>query len=439
MDRSTAILNRMLSLHPKEIDLSLDRILRLLSAMDRPDRRLAPVIHVAGTNGKGSVTAFMRAMLEAAGYAVNVYTSPHLVRFHERIRLAGKGGSSFVDDDALVEALLRVERINDSQPITHFEITTAAALQIFADTPADITLLEVGLGGRLDATNVVADPLAAVITPIAIDHERFLGNTVAEIAGEKAGIIKRGKPAVIGPQSGDALAVIERTAARQQAPLWIAGQDWQAYPERGRLVFQDLDGLLDLPPPRLIGRHQFSNAGTAIAALHAGGIRLPIEAIENGLQSADWPARMQRLSAGRLVDRLPDTIAELWLDGGHNAGSSAAIAEVLADLEERAPRPLHLVIGMVSTKHPTAFLAPFAGLVGSLVAVPIPGHADIAPAELVAAAVAHGVNATTADSVEAALDVIAAKATGGTPARILICGSLYLAGQVLAANGTPPL
>jgi dihydrofolate synthase/folylpolyglutamate synthase len=438
MDRSTAILNRMLSLHPKEIDLSLDRILRLLTAMDRPDRRLPPVIHVAGTNGKGSVTAFMRAMLESAGYAVHVYTSPHLVRFHERVRLAGRGGSAFVDDDTLVEALLRVERINDGQPITHFEVTTAAALQIFADTPADLTLLEVGLGGRLDATNVVADPLTAVITPISIDHERFLGGTIAEIAGEKAGIIKRGKPAVIGPQTDEAFAVIERTAARQHAPLWVAGQDWQAYPERGRLVFQDLDGLLDLPPPRLIGRHQFSNAGTAIAALHAGGIRLPVEAIEDGLQSADWPARMQRLSSGRLVDSLPGSVVELWLDGGHNPGSSAVIAEVMADLEERAPRPLHLIMGMVATKHPIEFLAPFAGLVTSLAAVPVPGHADIPPVDIVAAAAANGIAAAAADSVEAALDRIAGKAAGGAPARVLICGSLYLAGQVLAANGTPP-
>jgi dihydrofolate synthase/folylpolyglutamate synthase len=437
MDRSTPILNRMLSLHPKEIDLSLDRILRLLAAMDRPDRRLPPVIHVAGTNGKGSVTAFMRAMLEAAGYRVHVYTSPHLVRFHERIRLAGEGGSHFVDDDTLVEALLRVERINSGQPITHFEITTAAAMQIFADTPADVTLLEVGLGGRLDATNVVAEPLAAVITPISIDHERFLGETIAAIAAEKAGIIKRGRPAVIGPQSDDALAVLERTAAKQRAPLSIAGQDWQAYPERGRLVFQDLDGLLDLPPPRLIGRHQFSNAGTAIAALRAAGLQVPIEALEQGLQTADWPARMQRLTNGKLVGRFADSIGELWLDGGHNAGASAVISEVMADLQERAPRLLHLVVGMVATKNPATFLAPFVGLARSLVAVPIPGHDDISPMELVAAATANGIEAVTADSVEAALGTIAGKGAD-MPARVLICGSLYLAGLVLSANGTPP-
>jgi dihydrofolate synthase/folylpolyglutamate synthase len=437
MDRSTAILNRLLSLHPKEIDLSLDRVLRLLTAMERPDHRLPPVIHVAGTNGKGSVTAFMRSMLEAAGYRVHVYTSPHLVRFHERIRIGAEGGAEFVDDDVLVEALLHVERINDGQPITHFEITTAAAMQIFADNPADLTLLEVGLGGRLDATNVVADPLTTVITPIAIDHERFLGDTVAEIAGEKAGIIKRQRPVIVGPQPDAALPVIERIAAALRAPLLIAGQDWQAYPERGRLVYQDLDGLLDLPPPRLVGRHQFSNAGTAITALRSADLRLPVEAIEEGLQAADWPARMQRLTTGRLVDRFEPSVGEIWLDGGHNAGASAAIAEFMADLEERAPRPLRLVVGMVATKNPEAFLAPFAGLARSLIAVPVPGHADIPPRQLAAAAKTHGIDASVAEDFIDALEKIAGESPD-PPARILICGSLYLAGQVLAANDTPP-
>lgn len=437
MDRSTPILNRMLSLHPKEIDLSLDRVRRLLAAMGHPERRLPPVIHVAGTNGKGSVTAYLRAMLEADGKRVHTYTSPHLVRFHERIRVGALGGSHFIDDDTLVEALLRVERINDGEPITHFEITTAAAFQIFADISADVALLEVGLGGRLDATNVVADPLVAVITPIAIDHERFLGNTIAEIAGEKAGIIKPGRPVVIGPQMEEALAVLEQVAANQGAPTAVANQDWQAYPERGRLVYQDQDGLLDLPPPRLIGRHQFANAGTAIAALHVAGLELPVAAIEQGLQTADWPARMQRLSAGRLVDPVKDRIGEIWLDGGHNAGAAAVTAEVMADLEDRAARPLHLVMGMIDTKNPAAFLEPFAGLVRSLTAVPVPGHAAYAPADIVAAAEALGIAAHPADSVAEALGAIAAEA--GTPGpRVLICGSLYLAGLVLDVNGTPP-
>jgi dihydrofolate synthase/folylpolyglutamate synthase len=437
LDRSTAILTRMLSLHPKEIDLSLDRVRRLLAALGHPERRLPPVIHVAGTNGKGSVTAYLRAMLEADGKRVHVYTSPHLVSFHERIRVGALGGSHFIDDDTLVEALLRVERINGGDPITHFEITTAAALQIFADIPADIAVLEVGLGGRLDATNVVGDPLTAVITPIAIDHERFLGNTIAEIAGEKAGIIKPSRPVVVGPQPDEALAVFEQVATAQRAPLAVANQDWQAFPERGRLVYQDRDGLLDLPPPHLIGRHQFANAGTAIAALRFAGLKMPVEAIEEGLQNADWPARMQRLTAGRLVDPVKDRIGEIWLDGGHNAGSAAAVAEVLADLEERAARPLRLVMGMVDTKHPATFLEPFAGLVRSLIAVPVPGHAAFEPGALVEAAAALGIDAKPADSVEAALADIADRDETPAP-RVLICGSLYLAGHVLDLNGTPP-
>lgn len=436
MDRLSAILNRMQSLHPKEIDLSLDRIERLLDAMGRPDLRLPPVFHIAGTNGKGSVIAFLRAILEAAGIRVHVYTSPHLVSFHERIRVAGPDGTAFVDDDTLVEALLRVERINNDAPITQFEITTAAAIDIFAAAPADVLLLEVGLGGRLDATNVVADPLASVIAPIAIDHERFLGETIEEIAMEKAGIIKPGRPVVVAPQDGAALGVIERAAAARLAPLSIAGQDWQAYPERGRLVFQDIDGLLDLPPPRLVGRHQYTNAGTAIAALRASPLKVPTAAIETGIQTADWPARMQRLIGGALVDPVADRIGEIWLDGGHNAGAAAVVAEAVADLEDRAPRPLVLVVGMVATKHPEAFLAPFAGLAQALVAVGVHGHAAFSAEELAKTGEAVGIPSTAAGSVEAALAEIAAR--DGDPPRVLICGSLYLAGEVLSRNGTSP-
>lgn len=435
MDRLSAILDRMRSLHPQQIDLSLDRIARLLTAMGRPDLGLPPVIHIAGTNGKGSVTAFIRAMLEAAGLRVHVYTSPHLVHFYERIRVGGPDGGRYVDDDTLVEALLRVERINGDEPITQFEITTAAAIQIFSDAKADATLLEVGLGGRLDATNVVADPMATVITPISIDHERFLGETIAEIAREKAGIIKTGRPVVVGPQTAEALEAIERIAASKLAPLAIAGQDWQAYPERGRLVYQDADGLFDLPPPRLVGRHQFANAGIAIAAIRAARFNISHEAIETGLQSADWPARMQRLTHGRLIDRYADTLGEVWLDGGHNAGSAAAIAETIADLEDRAPRPFDLVIGMLEGKNPATFLAPFAGLARTVIAVPVTGHASHDPGQLVQAAGEFGIAGTTAGSVEEAL--AAAAAQDGEP-RVLISGSLYLAGEVLSLNATPP-
>ncbi|MGV8840048.1 MAG: bifunctional folylpolyglutamate synthase/dihydrofolate synthase [Bauldia sp.] len=424
-------------LHPTEIDLSLDRITRLLETLGRPDRRIPPVIHVAGTNGKGSVTAFLRAMLEAAGKRVHVNTSPHLVRFHERIRISRDGRAEIVDDADLTDALLRVEAANAGAPITHFEITTAAAFLLFAEAPADYTLLEVGLGGRLDATNVVENPVATVITSLSMDHERFLGNTLAGIAREKAGIIKRGVPVVTSPQQEVALEVIERAAARLKAPLHAAGQDWMAFAERGRLVFQDEDGLLDLPPPKLVGRHQYTNAGTAIATLRAAGIRLPPGAIETGLQTAEWPARMQRLSAGRLVERAGPAIGELWLDGGHNPGAGAVIAETMADLEERAPRPLHLVMGMLTTKNPAGFLAPFAGLARSVTTVPIGGHESFSADELASIARSVGLDANPADSVEEAIDAIAAFSDTAPP-RVLICGSLYLAGTVLDRNGTPP-
>ena len=291
---SGEILARLLKLHPQEIDLSLERIERLLATLGRPERRLPPVIHVAGTNGKGSTTAFMRAMLEAAGKRVHVYTSPHLVRFHERIRIGRAGGGRLVDEAALVEALSRVERLNDGATITQFEITTAAAFVLFAEHPADFTLLEVGLGGRVDATNVVAEPVAAVITSLSLDHERYLGGTIEEIATEKAGIMKRGRPVVIAPQPAAALAMLERQASRHGATPFVAGEDWTAIREHGRLIYQDEDGLLDLPPPRLSGRHQFANAGTAVATLRRAGLNLPTAAIEAGLLNVEWPARLQR-------------------------------------------------------------------------------------------------------------------------------------------------
>ncbi|MCW5697038.1 MAG: bifunctional folylpolyglutamate synthase/dihydrofolate synthase [Bauldia sp.] len=438
MDRSSAILDRLLGLHPRQIDLSLDRIERLLEALGRPDRRLPPAFHIAGTNGKGSTTAFLRAILEAAGNTVHVYTSPHLVRFHERIRLGAIGGGRFVDDEALADALLKVERVNDGAPITHFEITTAAAFELFASQPADYLLLEVGLGGRLDATNVIDDPLAAVITPLSLDHERFLGVTVPEIAAEKAGIIKPRRPVVTAPQPPDAMSVIERIAARKRAPLHAAGQEWLAYAEHGRLVFQDEGGLLDLPPPKLPGRHQFTNAGTAIAALRVAKLRVRAQAIEAGLTAVEWPARMQRLTNGRLVALAGDGIAELWLDGGHNPAAAVVVAEALADLEERSPRPLYLVTGMLTTKDPVGFFRPFAGLAREVVTVPVGDHEAFPPQQLAEIARSVGLTATSADSVEAALLAVGQLNRGNPPARVLICGSLYLAGQVLETNGTPP-
>ncbi len=439
MTQVDAILARLLALHPKRIDLSLDRMWRILDALGHPERRLPPVIHVAGTNGKGSTVAFMRAMLEAAGRSAHVYTSPNLVRINERFRLGrqgpGGGGGVLVDDDELAAALAECERATGDSPITVFEIETAAGLLIFSRHPADVLLLEVGLGGRLDATHVVERLLASVITPVSMDHVEFLGDTLEKIATEKAAILRRGVPAVIARQTEGPLAVITARAAEVGAPLFVAGQDWTAGEERGRLVYQDTDGLLDLPPPRLFGRHQFDNAGTAIAALRAAGLKLPAHAFEQGVVAADWPARMQRLAAGNLLPRAPAG-SELWLDGGHNADGGRIVAGALADLEERVSRPLVLVVGMLSTKDTEGFLRNFAGLARALIAVPVGGEKGLAPDALAATARRIGIAAQSAGGIEEALDLV--RALELAPPRVLITGSLYLAGDVLAANGTPP-
>jgi len=431
-----AIHARLLALHPKRIDLKLDRIERLLDLLGHPERRLPPLIHVAGTNGKGSTVAFMRAILEAADRSVHVYTSPNLVRLNERFRIAQAGGGNLVGDDELADVLAECEARNGDAPITVFEMETAAAFLLFSRHPADVLLLEVGLGGRLDATNVVERPLASVITRLSLDHRDFLGDTLAAIAAEKAGILKQSVPAVIASQPGDALAVIERQAARVKAPLFVAGEDWTATEERGRLVYQDDDGLLDLPAPRLYGRHQFENAGTAIAALRVGGLKLPPPAFEAGMIRVDWPARMQRLSHGALPAKLAPE-SELWLDGGHNADGGRAIAAALADLEERVPRPLVLIVGMLTTKDGEGFLRNFSGLARRVIAVPI--HQDKAQPAAAIAEIARGVGipALAADDIHSALG-IAAKLDLHPAPRILITGSLYLAGEVLAANGTLP-
>ena len=431
-----SILARLLALHPRRIDLSLDRMWRILAALDHPQRRLPPVIHAGGTNGKGSTIAFMRAILEAAGRSVHVYTSPNLVRINERFRLGRPGGGVLVGDAELAEALEYCERKNDNAPITVFEIETAAAFLLFARHPADALLLEVGLGGRLDATNVIERPLASVITSVAMDHVEFLGETIEMIAAEKAGIIKRDVPIIIGRQSEHALAPLLARAEDVGALLHVAGQDWVASEERGRLVYQDAAGLLDLPAPRLFGRHQFDNASTAIATLRAAGVDVPIRAYEEGLVKADWPARMQRLVAGRLVSLAPDG-GELWLDGGHNADAGRIVAAALADLEERVSRPLVLVVGMLATKDAEGFLRNFVGLARRLIAVPIHQDKTIPAEALAAVARAIGIPADASDGLTTALTRV--RLLGLEPApRILITGSLYLAGEVLAANGTPP-
>jgi dihydrofolate synthase / folylpolyglutamate synthase len=431
-----AIQARLLALHPKRIDLSLGRIERLLAALGHPEQHLPPLIHVAGTNGKGSTIAFMRAILEAAEQRVHVYTSPNLVRLNERFRLAHAGGGKFVGDDELADALTECEAKNGDAPITVFEMETAAAFLLFSRHPADMLLLEVGLGGRLDATNVVERPLTSVITRLSLDHRDFLGDTLASIAAEKAGILKRSVPAVVTSQARDALAVIERQAARVKAPLAIAGEDWTATEERGRLVYQDDDGLLDLPAPKLYGRHQFENAGAAIAALRRSGLKLAAPAFEAGMIRVDWPARMQRLSQGRLPAMLTPE-SELWLDGGHNADGGRAIAAALADLEERVSRPLVLIVGMLSTKDSEGFLRNFSGLARRVITVPIHQDKALSAADLADIARGIGIPAMIGDDVERAL-AIAGKLDLHPAPRILITGSLYLAGEVLAANGTPP-
>ena len=432
-----SILARLLALHPKRIDLSLERMWHVLERLGHPERRVPPVIHVAGTNGKGSTIAFLRAMLEAAGKTVHAYTSPNLVRVNERFRLGSPGGGVLVSDAELADALAECEKANGDAPITLFEIETAAAFVLFARHPADMLLLEVGLGGRLDATNVIDRPLASIVTPVSMDHIEFLGDTLEKIAAEKAGIFRKGVPAVIAPQASAASAVLERHAEKVRAPLHVAGQHWHANVENGRLVYSDEQDLFDLPPPKLFGRHQFDNAGTAIAALRAAGVRVPVKAVEQGLMRAEWPARLQRLTSGRLVALAPPG-AEIWLDGGHNADGGRAVAAALGDLEERVSRPLLLVIGMLANKDRDGFLRNFTGLVRRVFGVRIHQDKGVPAEDIAAAAQAAGMPADGADSVEEALAAIA-RLGFDPPPRILITGSLYLAGEVLAANGTEPV
>ncbi len=418
IDPSDVVLQRLMSLHPKVIDLTLDRMWRILGALGHPERDLPPVVHIAGTNGKGSTQAMIRAGLEGAGDKVHAYTSPHLARFHERIRLGG----DLIDEAELAATLAECEAANGSDQITFFEITTAAAILAFSRHAADWTLMEVGLGGRLDSTNVV-DPQLCVITPISIDHQQFLGDSLAEIAREKAGILKAGVPCVVGPQTDEALEVIEATAAELGAPLSICNRDWQVWTEHGRLVFQDTDGLLDLPLPALIGDHQIDNAGSAIAALRALGRGDAEAAVSN----AEWPARLQRLRRGPLVTAAAGT--ELWLDGGHNEAAGAALAKALRAMNDR---PISLVCGMLRTKDARGYLGHLAGIAHELHAVSIPGEAATLSAEETCAAARDvGLNARPAKTVDGAVRELAKPMPDG---RILICGSLYLAGQVLRDN-----
>jgi dihydrofolate synthase/folylpolyglutamate synthase len=433
--QSDLILKRLLSLHPKKIDLVLDRIKRLLADLGHPENRLPPVIHVAGTNGKGSTCAFARAMLEAQGLRVHVYSSPHLVHFHERIRIAGK----LIDEEELASLLDECEQVNDGQPITFFEITTAAAILAFARHPADALILEVGLGGKYDATNVVAKPAMTVIAPVGLDHQEFLGPSLAGIALEKAGIIKPRIPVVIGAQEDGARDVIARRADALSAPAYFCGQDFFAHQEHGRMVYQDNDGLLDLPLPKLAGRHQIDNAALAIASLrHAYRGWGRDDAVEKGLRTVEWPARLQRLTRGPLIEMTPNG-AEVWLDGGHNPHGAAAVARALADFEERSPKPLYLISGLLRTKDAEGYFAAFRGLARHVVTIAIPGdEASMGAGELYDAARRAGLDANPGDDPEDAMLQLSAWTRARPdegPPRILICGSLHLAGVILAANG----
>jgi len=429
VSRTDQILQRLLALHPKLIDLSLDRINRLLDEMGRPQDRLPPVIHVAGTNGKGSTVAYLRAFLEAAGKRVHVYTSPQLVHFRERIRLDGK----LVTARELNAALEYCEAVNAGIPITYFEITTAAALKLFADVPADFLLLEVGLGGRYDATNVVDHPLGAVITPVSIDHVEYLGDTVRQIAWEKAGIIKKGSPLVVGRQSDEGLASIVAEARKLKVIPVVAGQDYDAHMQNGRMAYQDENGLLDLPPPALRGPHQIDNAGLAIAAARHFGLPVTDRDIAEGLRKVVWPARLQPLK-GKLSDLLPKT-HELWLDGGHNEAGGGVLAAALREMNAARPRPLVLIMGTFANKDAKGFLAHFDHEPVAVLTVKIAGErASWTARALADLATSLGLKARPMRSIEAAL-----RAAAEIPdARVVICGSLHLAGEVLAKNGTPP-
>jgi len=426
--RSDPVLERLKGLHPKVIDLSLDRVHRLLAALGHPERRLPPVVHVAGTNGKGSTVAFLRAMLEAAGQRVHVYTSPHLVRFHERIRLAG----SLIADDQLAALLEECEAANAGGPITFFEVTTVAAFLVFSRVPADVVLLETGLGGRLDATNVIDRPAVTAITRISYDHRQFLGESLLEIASEKAGIFKPGVPVVLADQpAADALKALTLRATAIGAPI----QPWTATPQPGGFRFESAKRQLDLPMPGLPGAHQIGNAGLALACLDHLPVRVDEAAVCRGLASVDWPARLQRLTRGPLADSLPPDW-ELWLDGGHNDSAGEVLARQAVDWSiADGGRPLLLVYGMLATKDPYEFLAPLAPFAHAMRTVAIPGEeASLTAEETAEAGRICGIQDTAAaDGVAGALTSLVKDRT--VPARVLICGSLYLAGSVLMENG----
>ena len=428
-----AVLAKIANRRPRVIDLSLDRVFAALERLGEPHQKLPPVFHVAGTNGKGSTVAYLRSVLEAAGKSVHVYTSPHLARFNERIVLAGKE----IADDALIDALEQCDAAVGAQKLTYFETTTCAAMIAFSQTPADYMVMEVGLGGRLDATNVLEKPLAAVVTPVDLDHQQFLGETISLVAAEKAGVFRCGAPAVLGPQSPEGMAVLQARAREIGADVFAYGEQWQVFSEHGRMIYQDEEGLCDIDPPRLAGAHQIENAGLATAALRAAGVAVDNESLSAGIANAFTPARMQRLTKGPLIDLARSIFGEepeIWLDGGHNPHAGRAIARVMADMEERSPKPLVMISGMQANKDSEGYFAPFVGLASRLYAVAAQLRGVLSADEVAQAATRAGLDAQACDSLENALRAACEQRKENEPPRLLISGSLYLAGEILKAN-----
>ena len=422
LSKSDVVLDRLLSLHPKIIDLTLDRVTRLLKKLNNPEDKISQVVHIAGTNGKGSTQAFLRAAIESSGESAHVYTSPHLTRFHERIRVAG----SLISENVLADILNECELANNGKPITYFEITTCAAFLIFSRIKADYTLLEVGLGGRLDATNILKKPKLTIITPISMDHVQFLGSTIEQIANEKAGIIKEGIPCIVGHQSKDAIDVIKKRAIELKSKLKIYGEHWQVYAKSDKLIFKDAMGFLELPLPKLIGQHQIENAGTAIAAMRE--LSIPDEACKESMKNVYWPARMQRLESGPLVKMANES--EIWLDGGHNQAAGIAISNALEQLPKG--RTNILICGMLKTKDLKAFLNPLFNSAKFLYGIRIQGEENSNSAgTIVNQAREIGFSAFKTQKVsDAILQIIKAHPNS----RIIICGSLFLAGKILQDN-----
>lgn len=433
-------IERLSALHPKGYDLSLDRIGELMAALGNPQDRLPPVVHIAGTNGKGSAAAFSRALLEAAGLAVHVHTSPHLVDWHERYRIGAAAGGRLVEDRLLADTIERVAEANGGRKITVFEILTAVMFVLFSEQPADAAIVEVGLGGRFDATNLIEKPAVSVIMPIAMDHEAYLGDRIELIAAEKAGIIKPGVPVVIGAQAYEAAReVLRDTAMRHDNDCFVYGEDFLAFEEHGRMVYQDHAGLMDLPLPRLAGRHQLANAAAAIAAVRAAGFAIGQSEAERATTEVEWPGRLQRIGEGALVEAAP-AHAEIWIDGGHNPDAGLVVAEALAGEEERQSRPLFLIAGMLTTKDQSGYFRAFQGMARHVYTVPIvTSDAGTPNDELAARAIDAGLSAEPVASITNALNLLRDTwSADETPPRILIGGSLYQAGEALRLNGTAP-